>query len=554
MLMNSGHKSFCVNFLLSALSIDVLCPKTALSWGACTILVNCVVVSDAFVVFKAYLSKLVVKIRRNSVANHFDIIIFGGTGDLSYRKLLPALYRSESEGKLSEDVRIFATSRKSEFDTEQFVINAQQKVKEFLSDAEWDEAIWDTFKARLTYLSLDTGNYDERWDYLASQLDQTKKDSIFYFALPASVYGSTCANIAKAGLATENARVILEKPIGYDFASAEEVNAAVAEHFPESNIYRIDHYLGKETVQNLLALRFTNALFEHLWDARSIDHVQITLAETVGLEGRAGFYDGAGAMRDMMQNHLLQLLCLVAMDPPISMDPEMIRSEKVKVLKSLRPILGEDVTKDTVCGQYSAGHLQGKPAPSYLEELRNEKGPDADSKTETYVAIRAHIDNWRWAGVPFYLRTGKRMKARYAEIVIEYKSVSHRVYDRSAGEVAPNRLIIRLQPDETIQLVLNNKVLNSSEMALQPVTLNLELDSEFQRLNSDAYKRLLMDAAEGNPTLFIHREEIQQAWNWIDPIINAWKPVRPKPYDAGSWGPNEADMMIQQDGRLWYYI
>lgn len=488
------------------------------------------------------------------MANNFDIIIFGGTGDLSYRKLLPALYRSESEGKLSDDVRIFATSRKADVDTEQFVATALQKLKEFLSSAEWDESVWSKFKQRLSYLSLDTSNYDERWDHLAEQLDQTRKDSIFYFALPASVYGATCANIAKAGLATENARVILEKPIGYDFVSAEAVNEAVAQHFPEHNIYRIDHYLGKETVQNLLALRFTNVLFEHLWDARSIDHVQITLAETVGLEGRAGFYDGAGAMRDMMQNHLLQLLCLVAMDPPVSMDPETIRSEKVKVLKSLRPIKGSDVEKNTVCGQYSNGHLAGDTAPSYLDELRLEKGAEADSKTETYVAIRAHIDNWRWSGVPFYLRTGKRMKARYAEIVIEYKSVSHRVYDSSAGEVAPNRLIIRLQPDETIQLVLNNKVLNSSEMELQPVTLNLELDSEFQRLNSDAYKRLLMDAAEANPTLFIHREEIQQAWNWIDPIIESWKTVRPKPYDAGSWGPNEADRMIQQDGRLWFYI
>ncbi len=489
------------------------------------------------------------------MSRNFDIVIFGGTGDLSFRKLLPALYRSEKEGTLGANSRIFATSRTDSLNDESFINQVSAKLHEYLQPGEWSKEVWQRFASKIRFCSLNVSEHDERWANLAARLNEDtpeEKPRIFYFALPASVYGKSCKNLHHAGLIHDQTRVILEKPIGYDQQSAEQVNAEVAPYLPEDSIYRIDHYLGKETVQNLLALRFTNTLFEHLWDARTIDHVQITLAETVGLEGRAGFYDDAGALRDMVQNHLLQLICLIAMDPPIDMCPNTIRAEKLKVLKALRPLTGQAVQDNVVCGQYVNGHLEGKDVPGYLDELRQERGEDADSKTETYVAIRSHIDNWRWSGVPFYLRTGKRLRDRFAEIVIEYKAVSHQVFDRKAGNLEPNRLVIRLQPDEHIQLSLMTKTLNATELELQPVTLNLDFADVSANASADPYKRLLLDAADGNPTLFIHRDEIEQAWKWIDPIIDEWSSLRPHPYEAGNWGPAESDAMILKDDRKWF--
>jgi glucose-6-phosphate 1-dehydrogenase len=347
----------------------------------------------------------------------------------------------------------------------------------------------------------------------------------------------------------EQSRIVVEKPIGYDGVTASKINDEVAQYFPEQAIFRIDHYLGKETVQNLMALRFTNVIFEQLWDAKSIDHVQISISETVGLEGRAGFYDNAGALRDMVQNHALQLLCLVAMESPNKLDAHSIRAEKLKVLEALRPMTGDDVSHNTVRGQYVAGEFDGKLVPGYLEELGK---PSSD--TETFVAIKAHIDNWRWSKVPFYLRTGKRMKARSAKIVIQFKDVSHRVYDAGVGQMKPNQLIIKLQPGESIQLSLMTKDLSCLETKLKPVSLNLNFSDTYGNFKSDAYKRLILDVAANNPALFIHRDEVDCAWRWIDPIIEQWQQsgITPDLYRAGSWGPSASKKLIEQDGRCWF--
>jgi glucose-6-phosphate 1-dehydrogenase len=353
------------------------------------------------------------------------------------------------------------------------------------------------------------------------------------------------------GLITATSRVVVEKPLGYDLASAEAINNQIGQYFEERSIFRIDHYLGKETVQNLLALRFTNGIFEHLWDAKTIDNVQISISETVGLEGRAGFYDDAGALRDMVQNHLLQLLCLVAMESPSKLTADCIRTEKLKVLESLRPLKWDAVKQHTVRGQYVAGEMDGVTVPGYLEELGNNK-----STTETYVALRVFIDNWRWAKVPFYLRTGKRMKKRCAEIIIQYKDVSHHVYPESAGALTPNRLVIRLQPDEMMQIIITSKNLQKHETELKPVVLNLNFAETYKHFYSDAYKRLILDAAANDPSLFIHRAEVAAAWAWIDPIIEAWQRPenKPHPYAAGGWGPRAADELLSGSGRSWFNI
>ncbi len=479
----------------------------------------------------------------------FDIVIFGGTGDLSIRKLIPALYRCELEGKLPNGSRILLSNRDEGVD-QACLDRVQQGLQEHLNKGEFDSDLWQTFSQRLQPVTLDLATLNQQWDDFADLLnEQQGRARIYYMAIPPSIYGITCGHLAEKNLIDQNSRVVLEKPIGYDLESARDINAQVADFFPENNIYRIDHYLGKETVQNLLALRFTNVIFEQLWDGKSIDHVQITLSETVGLEGRAGFYDQAGALRDMVQNHLLQLLCFIAMDPPNKMNAESIRNEKIKVMQALRPIRGDDVDTYTARGQYVAGQLNDETVPGYLSELGK-----PDSHTETYVAIRAHIDNWRWAGVPFYLRTGKRLQERFAEIVIQFKAVSHEVYDKSAGELEANRLVIRLQPDECIQLSLMTKSLHDSDLNLKPVSLDLDFADTYENLTPDAYKRLLLDVAEGNPTLFAHRDEVEQAWRWLDPMLEAWQQsgIKPENYEAGSWGPAGAEELLTREGRKWF--
>lgn len=481
--------------------------------------------------------------------NPFDIVIFGGGGDLSLRKLLPAMYRAYQEGNLPEGTRIVPTVR-ALANEQEFIDKVQESLKSFLGKGEYNSKDWKAFATFLKPIVVNVTEQDDNWLVLKEFLEADAEDKarVFYYSLPPAVYGRCSELLSDNQLITESTRVVVEKPIGYCGASAEEINAKIAEYFKESQIYRIDHYLGKETVQNLMALRFSNVMFENMWDAKTIDNIQISISETVGLESRAGFYDKAGALRDMVQNHLLQLLCLVAMESPNKLSAKSIRTEKLKVLEALRPLVDADVEANTVRGQYVPGQLDDKLVPGYLEELGE------NSETETFVAIRAHIDNWRWSGVPFYLRTGKRMKKRCAEIIVEYKNVSHNVYDETVGGIEPNRLVIRLQPEESIQLTLMSKRLDNLEMQLEPVTLDLDLSKNYENgFHSDAYKRLMLDAAAGNASLFIHRDEVRQAWAWIDPIINHWKTAgMPALYRAGTWGPDDADELLAENNHTWY--
>jgi glucose-6-phosphate 1-dehydrogenase len=372
---------------------------------------------------------------------------------------------------------------------------------------------------------------------------------VFYLATAPELFGPICDRLGHVGLAGNGARVVVEKPIGKSLESARAVNDAVGRHFAEDRVYRIDHYLGKETVQNLMALRFANALFEPLWRAAHIDHVQITVAETLGVEGRTGYYDTAGALRDMVQNHMLQLLCLTAMETPRSLAADAVRDEKLKVLKSLVPISGDSVGDRTVRGQYRAGASAGGPVAGYLDELGDET-----SRTETFVALKAEIANWRWAGVPFYLRTGKRLAGRESEIVAQFRPIPFSVFDSSAGPIEANRLVIRLQPDEGVKLWLMVKDPGPGGMRLRHLPLDMSFARAFAVRHVDAYERLLMDVIRGNQTLFMRRDEVEAAWEWIDPILQAWaaSPDRPKPYTSGTWGPSAAIALIERDGRSWY--
>jgi len=480
----------------------------------------------------------------------FDFVLFGAAGDLALRKLIPGLFRAHRNGELPEGTRIIPTLRSA-----QAVVEYKDKVRyaaqKHLNKNEFDTTDWDKFATIIFPMSVDISTLDDKWAELAKFLNGGEnRQRVFYLSTPPSVFSAACKHLHESGLITKYARVVVEKPLGYDAKTAEEINSSIAEYFSEEAIFRIDHYLGKEAVQNLLALRFANGIFEHLWDARTIDNVQITISETVGLEGRAGFYDGAGALRDMVQNHILQLLCLVAMESPNKMTAERIRSEKLKVLESLRPLTGNTVRFNAVRGQYVTGQMDGVTVPGYLDEL------GAPSNTETFVAIRAHIDNSRWANVPFYLRTGKRMKQRFAEIVIQYKDVAHKVFPETAGITTPNRLVIRLQPEESIKIIMTSKDLGKQEVHLSPVVLNLNLADAYKDYFSDAYKRLMLDAAANNPSLFIHRAEVDAAWAWIDPIIEAWQRPENKPhgYMAGTWGPIASAQLVGADGRSWFNI
>ncbi len=406
----------------------------------------------------------------------------------------------------------------------------------------------DAFLARLSYVAVDVTG-ETGWRELGQALaDAPRRIRVFYLATAPDLFGPICHQLGAHGLATPNSRVVVEKPIGKSLASARAVNDAIGEVFPEERVYRIDHYLGKETVQNLMALRFANALFEPVWNAAHIDHVQITVSETLGVEGRAGYYDTAGALRDMAQNHLLQLLCLTAMEPPTSLAADAVRDEKLKVLQSLVAITPDTVGENTVRGQYRAGASAGGPVAGYLEELG-----DSSSHTETFVALRADIANWRWAGVPFYLRTGKRLAGRVSEIVVAFRPIPHSVFGGGAGPIEANRLVIRLQPDEGVRLWLMIKDPGPGGMRLQHVPLDMSFASVFNVRNPDAYERLVMDVVRGNQTLFMRRDEVEAAWAWIDPILDAWGTSRdaPKPYTSGTWGPSAAIALIERNGRTW---
>lgn len=476
------------------------------------------------------------------------LALFGALGDLALRKLFPALYQLDRAGLLPIETRLLALARESG-EAASHLAMIEEHLRRHVGERDLDEAVLQRFIARLDYLSMD---FRRAEDFAALADKAGNADSIVaFFATPASVYGAICAGLAEAGLA-ERTRVVLEKPIGHDLESSREVNDAVARFFPEDRTYRIDHYLGKDTVQNLIALRFANSLFETQWNQNHISHVEITVAETVGIEGRWGYFDQAGQLRDMIQNHLLQLLCLIAMDPPSDLSADSIRDEKVKVLKALAPIAPEHLGQQLVRGQYVAGSILGRHVPGYLEE----ENSNTQSDTETFVALRAEICNWRWAGVPFYLRTGKRMPQKLSQIVIHFKAPPHYIFAPEQRQLIGNKLIIRLQPQEGISLLVMTKdqgLDKGMQLRSGPLQLNFSETYKSPRI-PDAYERLLLEVMKGNQNLFVRKDEIEYAWKWCDQLIDGWQRVGapPKPYAAGSWGPAASIALISRDGRSWY--
>jgi len=477
----------------------------------------------------------------------FDLVLFGGSGDLSMRKLLPAMYARDRAKDLPASARIICVGR-HDWSQEEFLKAVEENAKPHIATAILDQKMWQTFCARITYVTLnasDASTYHALVDVMRNDASVTR---VFYLATPPSLFSTICHNLAGAGLATENSRVVLEKPLGRDLASAKQINAEVGRVFKESQIFRIDHYLGKEAVQNLLALRFGNVLFEPLWRREWISDVQITIAEELGVGNRMGYYENSGALRDMLQNHLLQLLCIVAMEPPTSATPDAVRDEKLKVLRSLKRFTSTTLAQNVIRGQYRGGHLEGLPVPSY----RNEPDADPHSRTETFVAVKAEIDTWRWAGVPFYLRTGKRMADQLAEIVVRFKSVPHSIFAQANGATQPNCLIIRLQPDEGLHLNLMAKTPGDG-MRLRPVDLELDFRETFKMPRMEAYERLLLDVLRGQLTLFMRSDELEAAWEWVEPILNYWEQeeTEPIPYTSGTWGPAAASALIGRDGLQW---
>ena len=483
------------------------------------------------------------------VVDPFDYVVVGGTGDLAKRKLFPALYHREIDGQLPDEARIIGVAR-SKLSSEEFVAQVNEALHEFVPAGDIDEAIIEKFLARFSYQPNDAFTVDG-YQKLKNKLDEfPDRVRVIYLATPPSLFGPVSSFLKQVGLNGPKDRLVLEKPLGHDLKSSQEINAAVAESFDEAHVYRIDHYLGKESVQNLMALRFGNVLFESIWSKDVVDHVQITVAEDIGAGDRAAYYSKSGALRDMVQNHLAQLLCLTAMEAPASMDADSVRDEKLKVLRSLRPFSAEDLKTDVVRGQYTSGAIGGEPAAGYAEELGE------PTNTETYVALKTYVENWRWAGVPFYLRTGKRLPIRSSEIVIHFKSIPHSIFrPYTTGEAVPNRLVIRLQPDEGVSLRLMTKDPGPGGMRLRAASLDLSFKDEFELERfPDAYERLLLDVVRGNRTLFMRRDELEAAWEWVTPILDHWEATdeEPKMYQAGSWGPTAAAMLMDRDGRHWH--
>jgi glucose-6-phosphate 1-dehydrogenase len=477
------------------------------------------------------------------------LLLFGATGDLSRRMLLPSLYGLDSDGLLPPDLRIVGTAR-TDLDDAAFRERAHAALQEYLPAGFFQEGVAERFLKRLHYVPVDI-TQPNGFERLARTIGDPCDGVAIFLSTAPSLFKPTIDGLETAGLACPTVRMALEKPLGTDLESSREINDAVAAAFPEDRTFRIDHYLGKETVQNLLALRFANAMFEPLWNSAHIDHVQITVAETVGVEGRADFYEAAGALRDMVQNHMLQLLALVAMEPPTNFDSTAVRDEKVKVLRSLRRITAADVEAHTVTGQYARGAINGEPVPGYAEEIGH------DSQTETFVALKAHIDNWRWKGVPFYLRTGKRMPERDTEIFIQFRDVPYSIFASRGATTKPNKLIIGVQPEESIELRLMSKTpgLDRQGVRLREIPLDIGLANAFSEFRRRiAYERLLLDLIEGDPTLFVRRDEVEAQWTWIDGIRAAWaeQGVAPRPYAAGTWGPSAAIALTERDGISWH--
>lgn len=484
----------------------------------------------------------------NEIKSVCDITIFGGHGDLAFRKLMPALYHLSNNGYLDEKSRVITATRDS-MTHEEHCDMVKMKLQAFLPEKDFDEEKFAYFKKQLQVVIIDFFD-DESYCGLKELLTMyPERDRINYLSTAPDFFGSICKSLSQWELVSPQSRVVLEKPIGRDLESSRVINVEVLKYFDESQIYRIDHYLGKDTVQNIMALRFSNRIFMPLWDASNIDHVQITVAESVGVEGRWGYYDEYGAMRDMIQNHLMQLLCLIAMEPPCSLDADSVRDEKVKVLRSLRLMSPADIELKTVRAQYAHGSSNGEPVPGYLEG----EGV-AESTTETFAAIRVDIDNWRWNDVPFYLRSGKRMRQRNSEIVIHFKTIPHSIFANKGKCVSQNKLVISLQPKESIHLQLMNKIPGLSEqMRLQQVELELNTPLNMKH-KPDAYERLLLDVIRANPTLFMRLDEVEAAWKWADVILEGWAEdtVPMKSYSAGTDGPSAAVQLIARDGRSWH--
>jgi len=472
----------------------------------------------------------------------FDLVIFGATGDLARRKILPALYRRHTAGQIPADSRIIGAARGGLTD-ESFRDQVRAALVEFVPETMKDKATTDEFLARISYVPVDATG-DAGWGKLAGMMRKGVVRA-FYFSVAPSLFGDIASRLHDHGIADAQSRIVVEKPFGRDLASARALNGVLAQHFTEAQIYRIDHYLGKETVQNLMAVRFANILFEPLWKAEYIDHVQITVAETVGVNGRGAYYDKSGAMRDMVQNHMMQLLCLIAMEPPYHFDPDAVRDEKLKVIRALKPVEPENIVR----GQYAAGAGE----PGYADHAENPA-----SRTESYIALKVKISNWRWQGVPFYLRTGKRLRARASEIAITFKQPPHAIFDDAKGWLE-NVLVIRLQPNEGMNLMVMIKEPGPGGMRLMQVPLDMSfaeaLGAEAEEV-PDAYERLIMDVIRGNQTLFMRGDEVEAAWAWTDPIIQGWegRGDRPQAYDPGSSGPEDALMLMHRDGRRWREI
>ena len=484
-----------------------------------------------------------------------DLLIVGGDGDLALRKLYPSLYYLELNDCMPEGIRIIGSAR-TEQSREEFHAKIKEWLKKSVSDALYSEEKWESFSNKIYFAKADATNA-ESLGALKGGMLQEGNQLVVYLAIPPLIFGKVCSALDECGLAGENTRLVVEKPLGDSRESFLAINDELARTFPEEQLFRIDHYLGKETVQNLIALRFANDIFEPLWNSKYIDHVEITVSESVGVGNRWDFYNQTGATRDMVQNHLLQVLCLLAMEPPASLNAASVRAEKLKVLNCLKPITSRDVEKYTVRGQYTRGVVDNEEVPGYLEEESEKYEIDPNSQTETYVGIQAEIENWRWSGVPIYLRTGKRLKSRHSEIVIQFKQTHHRIFDQNHTEHKPNRLVIRLQPDEGIRLRVMNKVAGlEAGIPLESGCLNLHFGDDSKPPMHDAYSRLLFDVLRNDQTLFVSAAEVESAWKWVDQIFAAWEEtdMKAEGYPAGSLGPVGADEMMARSGRQWHNI
>jgi len=481
----------------------------------------------------------------------FDLVLFGGTGDLAWRKLMPALFQAFRHGTLPEGARIIGVGREDlGNDKYRELIRARFDNVELAKRPSADE--FARFAAILEFVRMDLSKPDD-YATLAAKLHERETETVvMYVATAPALFTTVCEQLAAAGLNTPKTRVVLEKPLGHDLASNRAINHTVRKFFEEKQVFRIDHYLGKPAVQNLFALRFGNALFEPLWRREHIANIQISIAEDLGVESRGAFYEGTGALRDMVQNHALQLLCAIAMEPPINAHADAIRDEKLKVLRSLKPWTQETLTQDVIRGQYSAGNSSGAKVPGYREEV----GVNPHSNTETFVALRAEISNWRWAGVPFYIRTGKRLAGREGSIVINFRATPHAIFNSNTN--VANKLVIHLQPKDGLELHLlaqgqANRNVKASSQTLAPVQLDLDFDKRFGSERVGAYERLLLDVIDGRLNLFVRSDEQEAAWRWVEPMIEHWNsdPQGPRLYAAGTWGPSASSAMIARDGFCW---